>query len=479
MLEWGKKRYQWILSFVVGIGILITIAGVLFNQPVRQTDEVTLFGETLKMVNGDRIYQDINVLVTPLFFYLGWIIFKIFSANYLVYRCFGVAIFGILFLAINQLLKSFKIEGKYRIVVLLFLILFLKNVINVGANYNILAIAVSIYAIYYEIKNLEKKDTKFFIIQGILIFLIFMIKQTIGVYQFCAFVICELIQSKNKKETLKHGFLTIGTIVGAFFLFSMFLLMQGSLDEFVDYVFLGMLDFQENQSIETYLILWSIGNLVFYLVQWKRRKVNEAQEILFIYAMVMLLIGYPILCDFHSRMAMIYSVLSFSVLLFYLKEELSIGSEVIEKGITIVFWLAMLVGGVKNLYLWKMNNIYEKESHYYGAIYSESFQAKIEEIIGYMEKSDKRVVIVSPEASFYAIELDINNGVLDLPVRGNCGLHGSQKIIEKIDNLGDAKVIMTDYMYFQEYAEVHEYIATNFTRVDTVMEVYGVYERRD
>lgn len=70
--------------FIVILLILI-VTGIVLNNPINKNDEVTLLGETIKMHNGLHIYKDINVLVTPLLFYIGLLIFKIFGANILIF----------------------------------------------------------------------------------------------------------------------------------------------------------------------------------------------------------------------------------------------------------------------------------------------------------------------------------------------------------------------------------------------------------
>lgn len=124
IIKKNEKYFFIIISFVL---ILFTI----LNNPVKQNDESTLFGETLKMYNGYYIYKDINVLVTPLFFYLGYIVFKIFGANYLIYRIYGAIIYTFLFFNIYKLLKELNMKTIRIFITELIIFIFLQSVIKV------------------------------------------------------------------------------------------------------------------------------------------------------------------------------------------------------------------------------------------------------------------------------------------------------------------------------------------------------------
>ena len=144
-------------KLIFALILICGIAGIILNNPIVSNDEATLFYSVLRMNNGYEIYKDFNVLLTPIFFYIGNIIFKIFQPTYLVFRIYGILIWTLLFLSIYKLLKGLNIKDKYIYIFNLFLLIFLRDIIKIGANYNILAIAVSIYAIHLYLKNDDNK----------------------------------------------------------------------------------------------------------------------------------------------------------------------------------------------------------------------------------------------------------------------------------------------------------------------------------
>ena len=123
------------------------------------------------MYNGYEIYKDINVIITPLFFYIGYILFKIFTANFFVFRIYNLIIAICTCLIIYNIFKAVKFSKISSLLYTLITFLLTKYIIiTVAANYNILAIMFFLLGILINIKNKQN-----FFINGILIFLIFMI----------------------------------------------------------------------------------------------------------------------------------------------------------------------------------------------------------------------------------------------------------------------------------------------------------------
>lgn len=461
-----KSEMLWILIF----GLMVF--GIIFNQPIQQNDESTLFNETKKMADGLTIYKDINVLVTPLFFYVGAVILKIFGVNYFVFRLYAVGIWLFLYGVVSQLLRQRQVSKLVIFLDLLLMTLFLKEVMVVSANYNMLAIGLSLLAL---LKYLEKgeRDRKFYIQQGILLFLIFMTKQTIGAYHFLATAICELfLRSEKWKDKIKYwGWYSLPIGIGML-VYCAYLWGIGSLYEFIDYAFLGMLEFRQNATRESYVIGLVLVNVVPVIFLWNQKKLEVEQKILFLYSVVMLLIAYPILCEFHSKMALIFSLVSF----FSWTNQKTSKQNLFQNSLLFIVSCYVCVMTSKNIANWYTYRIKEKMDPYFGAVYQEEINGKIENVVAYMR--EKEVVLVSPEVYLYQARLGTQHGILDLPLRGNVGLHGKEKIIEAIEELEDTPIMMTNYRYFQEYSEVYEYVAEHYEKVETVMSCFEVYEKR-
>ena len=84
------KKYENIFVIIL---LFVSLIGVSFYVSLEANDELWNFQNVYKMYNGYQIYQDANVICTPLFFYLGNLLFNIFGANFFVFRIYNILIF--------------------------------------------------------------------------------------------------------------------------------------------------------------------------------------------------------------------------------------------------------------------------------------------------------------------------------------------------------------------------------------------------
>lgn len=466
-----KKTKDITISISIIIVVTFITLGIVLNNPISYNDETILFGEILKMNNGLAIYKDVNILVTPIFFYIGLLFFKVFSANLLTYRIFITVVFVFLYYSIYILFKKSKIKNTYSFISILLLVPFLKELIEV--NYNILAIAFSILAISKIINN-ENKNHKFYLIQGLFLFIIFMTKQNIGVYHFIAFAICEFVlEKKSIKIKLKNMIIYILPLIFGSIIYCLYLYMVNSLYAFIDQVFLGLIDFKQNASIESYIIFLALLNIIPVVYLIIKNKADKNQKILFIYSITMLLITYPILCGLHSKVALVYSLLSLTYCINY---NIKKSNEILNYGTVFILTIYLFISSLLGIINWKKTSIQDHNNPYYGAIYDSKINNSIDYMCEYIKNSSKKVIIVSPKSSIFNIPLGINNGILDLPLKGNVGINGSEKIIQEINKQKNVKFVIIKRPCAQEYKEVHEYIKQNYKKTDTIMGIFEVYE---
>ena len=83
------KTYDNIFAIIL---FFLCIFGTILNARITNEDELWNFQNIFKMYNGYKIYQDANVIVTPLFFEIGEKIFKILGANILSFRIYNIII---------------------------------------------------------------------------------------------------------------------------------------------------------------------------------------------------------------------------------------------------------------------------------------------------------------------------------------------------------------------------------------------------
>lgn len=104
-VEKHDEIFVTILIFIMSLGYSLyikTLAG----------DELWNFQNVYKIYNGYKIYVDANVITTPIFHFIGALVFKIFGANFFVFRMYGLVIYTIFFVGIYKLFKCLKIDKK-------------------------------------------------------------------------------------------------------------------------------------------------------------------------------------------------------------------------------------------------------------------------------------------------------------------------------------------------------------------------------
>ena len=379
-----------------------------------------------------------------------------------------------LYVAMYVLLKKVRISKIYSILYTILIFIFSKRVIDYGANYNILALAFSIIGITLNIERyINNKENKYYnLIQGTIIFLIIFTKQNIGAYYLVANILVELIV--NKKKTLKNILRQVSIVSVITTTYLVYLAMNDSLYNFIDYTILGMKEFvTENKFVYTNYLTVYIPMIIyncFVIFKYKKeKKVEDIVRILMIYSIIYLLITFPILEIFHSIVAGMLLIISFIYCIHKtLVLEFSIKIQNL-KIIIVIILFALLIRTVYLMWSWNALYIKDEDSVYYGAIYKEEQHEAIQRVTQYIESSKERVIILCPEAGVYNMKLGIDNGILDLPTQGNVGKNGAKKIIDILSSLKETKILLTKQkIYWQEYNEVREYVINNFEKVDEI-----------
>ncbi len=190
-MEKIKKHDNLILWGAVTLFSAIAI----FSVCLGTGDEIWNFANIYKMVNGYQIYKDANVIITPVFFIIGEIAFKILGANYFIFRLLDSLIYSTMILIVYNILKQLKIRKSNALLYTLIIHYFMYTIVHGGANYNILAIMLVLLGIYITIKYNNTK--RFAILNGIIIYLIIFTKQNIGVYYLLGTILMRIFNKKR------------------------------------------------------------------------------------------------------------------------------------------------------------------------------------------------------------------------------------------------------------------------------------------
>ena len=146
------KKQKNILVSTFFIIIFILIVFFTYFNPFAIGDEFWNFQNIYKMYNGAIIYKEANVIITPLFFEIGDLLFHLLGANIFTFRLYNVIIYTFKIILLFVIFRKFDITKKLIVLYISLFLTFEISYIGCGANYNQLAIVFALmryFNIYY------------------------------------------------------------------------------------------------------------------------------------------------------------------------------------------------------------------------------------------------------------------------------------------------------------------------------------------
>ena len=481
-------------NIFVLIFITIAMLAKVYNSYLNSGDESYNFINCYKLANGLTIYKDNNVIITPLFFYIASIFLKIFGENILVYRTFNLIISAFTFFLCYIILKELKVNKRFSLLYTLLITALTSSIVGGGANYNVLAYGFYLLG-FYLILKLPKGNFKN-IVQGIMIFIVFLTYQKLGTAYFIAIIAYELI-NKDIKSLFKE-LLTSFILLVAFVLY---LYINGNLYDFINYVILGMSEFgSKNWAIEGNIfsillfLLIPVLTLVSTIITSKaikskldlknKQDIIKKMYIIFAFAICTYIIIIPIVNIYHVYLASILMLINLMYIIHFLIKPI-IEEESIKTIINSIILCIIIIFLISNLKgIWEYNCLEKytsKESPFYGAIINLELDETIKNVSEYIQNNDKDTIVLSTYAPLISLYLnDLYNKDFDLPLRGNLGKDGEEGLIEKIKNLNNTQILLLhetdeEKELYQFAYDVADYIRQNFTYIGQI-DKFDIYE---
>ena len=465
-------------SLIIGVCAILLFA-FIYLVLVTSNDELWNFQNIYKMINGYKIYNDSNVIITPIFFYLGAIFLEVFSAKFVVFRIYNIISVIILFVISYKIMKKLDLSKNLIAVYLSLLFLLMFQSIVAGANYNTLGCIFILLGIYLYI---TKKSTNFK--QGLLIFLVFFTKQNTGIFYALSVIIYELFENKLSKKYILDQLKKFIFFLMPSSLVLLFMHFNGNLEGFINYCFGGLFEFGGSNLVFTAapfyyaLPLSSIGIYIFTILKkdtiFKTFKNNfwYTLKLLFIFAHINTFTVYPIFNSSHF----IYTFPYHLIFIFYyldtliLKEIFDEDKYYIYGKIFALTILVLLLGRTLLYFFYDYDLIskYRSRNTPFDNLYSYTDTMiktnDLKEYILEQEKQGITVLICSHDAAFPMIELKKSNGMYDLLFNGNLGYKGKDKVYSDIDNLKNTEFLVVtneEDIFVQEPQEIRKYIMDN------------------
>ena len=257
--------------------IIFIYTGILITYSNADNDLIWNYGFSYNFANHLLMYKDYNMVITPLYPFLGGILMRIIGNNFLIFNLYNTILSTMLSYYLYKkyphtfipsiILISFILRPSYNFLVL-FLVLILLNI---------------------------KEEKDFFI--GLILGLLFMTKQS-----FILLILPSIYLIKKPKRLFKR--------IGAFFIpclfFLIYFILTNTFLDFLNYTFLGLFSFSSKNSffnLGTIFILSLIIYLFLYYLKTKDIKV--------LYLITYQIMAYPIFNTMHVILSIIPVIIYF------------------------------------------------------------------------------------------------------------------------------------------------------------------------
>ena len=477
-------------NIIVFILFFLISLGIGLNIYLEASDEIWNFQNVYKMYNGFKIYEEINVIITPLFFWIGEAIFHLVGANLCVFRISNCVLMAILFLYTYKIFKKLQLPKSVSLLAVFIIMLqqfFL--IIRICFNYNTMALLFFVMGVYYLIN--EKTREKIYI-QAIITVFIILTKQNIGIYYLLGNIIYLCISRNSIKAKIKKILQYMSIIFVGGIAFVIYLIWDNNLWNFLNYTFGGILEFADENLIFdisgiTFMVSVMIINIVTSVLFIKKKLVSEAKieniKILFIFSTMLSILCYPIFNWTHIILGTYLIIVNIIYIVYILLKDFKQRIQKIVKIIDGIMIVAMVAFSGFNMYTWiymitNDNYPYSWEEPFFGGMMRKEDFEESEKMIQYIEENEKNVVVLSNKAALYMIPLKRNNGDFDLPFKGNLGIDGEEGLIEKVDNMEETQFLIyqnEDEGIYQESEKVKEYVKNTKKYIGEI-EGFAIYE---
>ena len=375
--------------------IIIFILTFLFTILNKVTyDEIWNYGFSYNIANGLMPYRDFNMVLTPLYPFIGSLFLILLGKNIIIFHLFNALICTTIF---NYLKKQNK-RSYYISYIMLLMVS--------DPNYDLF-----ILLLLYILINLEKNNNNDYYI-GITLSLTFLTKQNIG------FALCiPSLFIKNKDKIFKR-------IVGFFIpniILLIYLITTNTLYDFINYSFLGLNGFFIDNFLLNPICILTVISIIYSIYMY----INN-HKIEYLYILFFQIIAFPIFNFHHVAIGFIPVCNSILSNFKFIKKY----TQIVFLGfITVIFTINIIYILIAQVYFLNSTNKFKYR------IFDKSSEHCIKSISNYYLNLDSRVFILDDLAYIIKLELGIPINKYDLINNGNLGKNGEDIVVLEIEKM--------------------------------------------
>lgn len=457
--------------------VIVVICTTVFAKPLASGDEFWNYSFAKNIADGLLPYRDFNIIQTPLSAYLSGAVLVFFGKGLLVHRVFGyllaVSIFGIMYHLCE------KISGSSFISFIAVVFVFAVHFPYYIYNYNYLTMLILL--IVFEIEANNKGSLGKHLVVGVLTGLTVLSKQSTGVLIVLANLVVCVYYILHSKHNKKYVMARIAMSAVPLTIYSVFLIITGTLRDFWEYAVEGIGTFT-HRITPIDLLKSGPGNIVFFLIVFvayfliakriAKKGSNDSIFSLLVFNVSWIIVVYP-LCDASHLLCLLIPLLPLMLSCVECRQY-----KEKEKYLCIVVTAIVCIVAIIPFLAIGREYTISVQNNYQGVVIDSSVDKRIKTVGKYIIAQNEKgytVRIVADAACAYKIPLDIYEKNWDMLLVGNIGSNNIKTLLN-----ADSKCVYlvhkdSSVLNEQNYFELIDFIKMNYTKVGEVLN-FDVYE---
>lgn len=476
-----------LMLFIVILPYMIFIIMSLgvFLKPIEDGDELWNYNFARNIHDGRLPYLDFNMVQTPLAAYISGFFLKIFGNTLQGFRFVSAIFLATTFSILYNLCKKITnnsimawVSASYA-----FALNFIVWVYNYN-NLNLLLLLIILCLEYRIISSGSTNSYKYDLLVGLLVGMMPLIKQSTGiVFILTNTILCFVSVAKDRSllRAKVHRWLVSFVPIIAF---TIFMVINGSIYEFIDYAILGIGEFTHRTSYFEFILsspvafllgIFPVITIALYInSKIAKRASSQVYLTFFAFSIAGLSVAFP-LCDYVHFIVAIVPFIPCLLLLYNPRPV-----KLFEKAICCTLPAIVLVGLVISVYpsadSYKLCSVNKLE----GLPIDIDLENNIKTLVDYikaMEEDGYSVVVADEYGIIYMIPLERCNKDFDMLLVGNIGKKTVQDLLEQ--NKSDIILVRgnNSTLGYQAHYEFIDEVKSKYRKIGEVSSFYAYYKR--